>query len=118
MNGEREAPLSLLGFRILVITRGDLGTGEDDAAHVLAVLGVLFRLEEPLHGDTLALLQEIQVCGVLVAAPDLDIQDGACALLFVILTLSTGDCQAEAGYCCVVELVNVSVVNDKTCNFK
>ena len=98
MNGEKETSLSLLGICILVITSGDFGAGEDDAVHVLAVLGVLFRLEETLHGDTLALLQEIQICGILVAASDLDVQDGACALLLVILTLSTGDCQAEAGY--------------------
>ena len=94
---KKEGTLTLL-FRILFITGGDFGAGEDDVRDGLTILGVLFRLEEALHGDAVALDQNIEVCSILVASPYLNVEDGACTLLLVILALSADDCQAEAGY--------------------
>lgn len=64
----------------------------------LLILGVLFRLEETLDGDAVALLQDVEGLRVLVVAPDLYIKNCADALLVFILALCAGDCQAEAGY--------------------
>ena len=75
----------------LIVTRGDLSTGEDDVRDGLIILGVFLWLEKALDGDTVSLLEQVEVCGVLVAAPDLYIEDCAGALLVLILALSAGD---------------------------
>ena len=101
---------------LLIITGGDLGTGEDNMLYGLAVFLVLVWLEEAVDGDAVALLQKVKVCGVLVTAPDLYIEDCAGALLVLTLALSADDGQAEAGYCSVLELVLNCVVANKTCH--
>ena len=83
---------------LFIVTGGDLGSGEDDVLNGLAVLLVGLWLKETLHGDAVALFQKVDVCCIIIAAPDLDVEDCAGALLVLILALRADDCQAESGY--------------------
>jgi hypothetical protein len=81
---------------------------------VLAILLIGLTLEETLHLYSLALLEEIEECLVIILDPGLEVLDGRRGNLHATLLLGGLDGYAKTSDAALLKVSNFCVLADKT----
>ena len=108
---ERVFPFSETeGDLLLVRCEINLDGIEDKLLVCLAVLvGVFVRLEVAFYGHEIALLHEFELCGIVFAAPCLDIDENGLADFGTVHGFLAADREREAGYAGLFKVIDCCI---------